>query len=675
MADTTTNTGNKPIWYYDKDNPIIVGSQKCGKKIFNINNDTQRLNAANEIVCRKYLEDINFTHISELKGFEPSAFQEVYNTISSEKIKNNFRYEVGEIDRKLDTLRKTSSELILVIENCETVNNYFNNISEDHINNDDKVIKIIKELFNLVTQMERNYFVHGDLKPQNLLLKKINGKITLVLNDFDSSYVLPGGNLYLKPEPKSYKYVRYTLPAPEIFKKHVKIGYWTDVFVAGLISYQLLNDGLLPEQIQNIFDHSDEKIESMGQEQAQKYLVKTLKSLFRHNKELSFSPPKNGYDSLNAVILSALIIKPEERKKAIEIFKDLEILFPSSTQTSKHPIPQPHTIYTPPIVSPVRKDYELASIAIVALVSIVTCVAIVGIVKIITNENSITSDSSVFSSEETDDHNTLAIYTTTETTPTKTNILTTTSRSEINTNNPIEKHDNDFIVSGNNITGNSGDVNIINRPDNSKTFNNSSQSHSYSSNNYNDNRTEIHNENIIMEPPGESQHNSEIPIEDNSPFIWDKISLDGQYGDIQLYSPIDGIVIRGYKEISNIPSRLEIPTEINGIPVICIDDGAFNNIDTIQEVIIPDSIYQINSNAFSNCQYLWYIEIGANVKIIGSQAFYKEQGCYSDNEPKIVIHIKDFGNLRQYFGDNWAGFNNGYNIVDEYGEEITGVYQ
>ena len=57
MADNTVYY-NKPVW--SEANAVTIGDMKCGCKTFNINDDNQLLNCANEIVCRKYLTDRGF---------------------------------------------------------------------------------------------------------------------------------------------------------------------------------------------------------------------------------------------------------------------------------------------------------------------------------------------------------------------------------------------------------------------------------------------------------------------------------------------------------------------------------------------------------------------------------------------------------------------------------------
>lgn len=68
-------------------------------------------------------------------------------------------------------------------------------------------------------------------------------------------------------------------------------------------------------------------------------------------------------------------------------------------------------------------------------------------------------------------------------------------------------------------------------------------------------------------------------------------------------------------------SYIEIPSSVNGIPVVAIGTGAFRSKSNINYVTIPDSITTIGQNAFLGCKNLTDVEFGAGVKIIGARAF------------------------------------------------------
>lgn len=84
-----------------------------------------------------------------------------------------------------------------------------------------------------------------------------------------------------------------------------------------------------------------------------------------------------------------------------------------------------------------------------------------------------------------------------------------------------------------------------------------------------------------------------------------------------------------------------IPPSVNDIPVKAIGFGAFGggwmakpNAPYVKEIIIPDSVTEIESQAFAGNIYINKITFGKSVEKIGSAAFYQ---CSSLEE----IHIND----------------------------------
>ncbi len=60
--------------------------------------------------------------------------------------------------------------------------------------------------------------------------------------------------------------------------------------------------------------------------------------------------------------------------------------------------------------------------------------------------------------------------------------------------------------------------------------------------------------------------------------------------------------------INTIPAdgHVVIPAEINGKPVTAIGEGAFSGWTSLTSVTIPDSVTEIEWNAFYGCDYLPY---------------------------------------------------------------------
>jgi len=82
-------------------------------------------------------------------------------------------------------------------------------------------------------------------------------------------------------------------------------------------------------------------------------------------------------------------------------------------------------------------------------------------------------------------------------------------------------------------------------------------------------------------------------------------------------------VITGYGGFE--PKVLEIPAELDGIPVRAIGDAAFLNFEKITKVIIPENVEEIRARAFSGCWNLKEIILPSTLKTIGC---CEEKTCY-----------------------------------------------
>ena len=77
----------------------------------------------------------------------------------------------------------------------------------------------------------------------------------------------------------------------------------------------------------------------------------------------------------------------------------------------------------------------------------------------------------------------------------------------------------------------------------------------------------------------------------------------------------------GWQAVTPSPSgKLEIPAYLNGLPVGKIGHGAFANLG-LTEVVIPEGVVEIGSEAFSSCTSLATVTIPSSVTKIGDSAF------------------------------------------------------
>lgn len=66
---------------------------------------------------------------------------------------------------------------------------------------------------------------------------------------------------------------------------------------------------------------------------------------------------------------------------------------------------------------------------------------------------------------------------------------------------------------------------------------------------------------------------------------------------------------------------VNVPSEINGLKVSAIGNGAFQTKNNLQTVRIPETVTSIGSMAFYGCKNLTSVVMGDNVKSIGAKAF------------------------------------------------------
>lgn len=87
---------------------------------------------------------------------------------------------------------------------------------------------------------------------------------------------------------------------------------------------------------------------------------------------------------------------------------------------------------------------------------------------------------------------------------------------------------------------------------------------------------------------------------------------------------------------------IEIPKTIGGLDVRVIKEEAFKNCGNIKNVILPDSITEIQNGAFQGCTALESINIPAGVTSIGNYAFDSCTSLESINIPVGITSIGDY---------------------------------
>lgn len=82
-------------------------------------------------------------------------------------------------------------------------------------------------------------------------------------------------------------------------------------------------------------------------------------------------------------------------------------------------------------------------------------------------------------------------------------------------------------------------------------------------------------------------------------------------------------------------SVVEIPAVIDGQPVTMVDAGAFAGNETITQVVIPDSVWQLNDGCFQGCPALETVYLSKNL-------YWLESSCFQgDSSLKNVVFTRD----------------------------------
>jgi len=97
------------------------------------------------------------------------------------------------------------------------------------------------------------------------------------------------------------------------------------------------------------------------------------------------------------------------------------------------------------------------------------------------------------------------------------------------------------------------------------------------------------------------------------------------------------VAITGYEGAGG---RVEIPAQLEGLPVTSVADGAFSLNTSITEVSIPEGVLSVGNETFNDCVKLSSVELPASLSSIGDGAFY---GCASLASIAVPGTVADWG--------------------------------
>lgn len=279
-------------------------------KTFNWSKETYYLDrCAAELLCRTYLTNGKFYMITtKTLSIEPQVLQDYLNTFTNNDIQQNFNNLFIELKEYLHT---HCDSVLITIEEARPIDIYqqhqiANNESERHL--------FVRRLFEILQIIHDNNLVHRDIKIDNLMYVTRNNRETLVLNDWDASFILQ--NEFPEGLRDVLPLLTLIYAAPEqISRENKQIGRHTDIWQAGMVAYYLYNNCHFPPSYQKIdFERNNNTKEKQKIREDMNGIFSDLREYNR-----TFERPANGDENIQNTILSALCIDPNNRKTANEI--------------------------------------------------------------------------------------------------------------------------------------------------------------------------------------------------------------------------------------------------------------------------------------------------------------------------------------------------------------------
>lgn len=94
------------------------------------------------------------------------------------------------------------------------------------------------------------------------------------------------------------------------------------------------------------------------------------------------------------------------------------------------------------------------------------------------------------------------------------------------------------------------------------------------------------------------------------------------YSDLYSYEESNDRDVIKILQYIGTSASVRVPEIIEGLPVAVIGKGAFENHKEIEEIILPDSVEEIQEKAFAGCEKLSYFILPGKVKRLGKEALY-----------------------------------------------------
>lgn len=107
----------------------------------------------------------------------------------------------------------------------------------------------------------------------------------------------------------------------------------------------------------------------------------------------------------------------------------------------------------------------------------------------------------------------------------------------------------------------------------------------------------------------------------------------------------DGVVITGCRASF---SEISVPEQIAGLPVVQIGDYAFQGMDALEEIILPDSLRYLGDHVFFNCLKLKKLQVYDTLNHVGDGAF---KNCDHLCEITMIVRKDHAAALRPLISD------------------------
>ena len=138
----------------------------------------------------------------------------------------------------------------------------------------------------------------------------------------------------------------------------------------------------------------------------------------------------------------------------------------------------------------------------------------------------------------------------------------------------------------------------------------------------------------------------------------------GTVGLLDYWAQDDAVVIS--TSDSTISGPLLIPDSIEGLPVVKIDDNAFNNRDGITSIEFPSPLKEIDYRSFYKCDGFTRIDIPEGVEFVGKEAFWQCNYVTGITIPASLTSIGEyaFGNSGRLVSFDVDQDNSAYSDVE-----------